>query len=331
MKAKEETRRCEMPFDIQRNDVTEMDVYAIVNSTGQRPLIGQGVDKRINDVAGPMLFKARQEAGVLNVGEPVITKGYDLKAAWVIHVAAPVYIDGRHQEEIALYETYMNVLRLARHHQMPSIAFPLMSSGNLGFPKGLALESAMKAIRQFLQDDEMMIYLIVYDERAYQASLTMFDRVQSYLDEIEMELMTEFAYDAKLLSSAFLRQSIEPFPDTFDPDESFVESLFEHIDRLGLDDVFVYKKANVDRKLFSKMKSQLDYQPSKRTALAFALALELDLKETQNFIAKAGYVLSKSSKFDLIIRYMIEQGIYDLYEVNKVLFGFDQKTLGSWD
>ncbi len=323
-----------MPFDIQRHDVTVMDVHAVVNSTGQTPSIGQGVEKKINDAAGPLLFSARKAFGQLNISEPVITQGYNLKATWVIHVVAPVYVDGSHQEEIRLYETYMNVLGLARKNQISTIAIPLITSGNLGFPKGLALKIAIKAIKTFLEDDEMDVYLIVYDEKAYQASLTFFDRVRSYLEDEDT-----FDNDSEILPVAdmFDKQPSrlverEMFDeDMFDPDQGFVESLFDHIDRLGLDDVTVYKKANIDRKLFSKMKSNLDYQPSKRTAIAFALALELSLEDTITFIARAGYALSSSSKFDLIIRYMILHRTYDLYEVNQILFAFKQKTLGSLD
>jgi len=117
----------------------------------------------------------------------------------------------------------------------------------------------------------------------------------------------------------------------FELGETFAESLFRLIDERELNDVQVYKKANIDRKLFSKIKSNTDYQPSKMTAIAFSISLELNLDQTKDLLNKAGYSLSPSSKFDKIIQYFIEDENYDLYEINQVLFAFNQKTIGGLD
>lgn len=327
-----------MPFEILRNDITKMKVDAIVNSTSAQPSIGGGADFDINQVAGLKLFEERKSFGHIKKGTPILTKGYQLPARYVIHLVAPIYIDGNHQEQEDLYQSYTTALHLAKEHDIESIAFPLISSGTFRFPIGEALEVALSAIKSFLDLHDMMIYLLVYDEASYQVSLDRFISVKSYLEDDEDEIihfnrietaqLLDVDYSSKISKSSKSRtlDDIE-----LELDETFSKSLFRLIDERELNDVDVYKKANIDRKLFSKIKSNSDYQPSKMTAIAFSIALELNLDQTKDLLNKAGYSLSPSSKFDKIIQYFIEDENYDLYEINQVLFAFDQKTIGGLD
>lgn len=326
-----------MPFEIIRQDITKMKVDAIVNSTSNIPLVGGGVDQKIHEVAGPELLKERSLFGFIEDGHAIITKGYHLQAKYVIHVAGPVYIDGFHQEHDMLYQTYIGALMLAKENHIESIAFPLISSGTYAFPRGEALDLALSAIKSFLEQEEMMIYLCVYDEASYQVSKERLISVKSYIDSnILFETTINYSHEIfdrfEYAPSKAVSKKDRSLSDVLDQlDETFAESLFRLIDEKGFDDISVYKRANIDRKLFSKIKSNLNYQPSKQTVIAFAVALELSLDETKDILAKAGYALSPSQPSDLIIQYFIEREIYDLYEINRTLFAFDQKTIGGID
>ncbi|MBE6036607.1 MAG: RNase III inhibitor [Clostridiales bacterium] len=349
-----------MPFEIVRNDIVNMQVDAVVNTANPSPIIGYGVDAGIHKAAGPRLLEARQKIGDLDPGEAAITPGFDLPAKYVIHAVGPVWQDGTHNEEALLRRCYDSALQLALEQKCESIAFPLMSAGNHGFPKGKAMGIAVSAFSQFLMEHEMQIYLVVFGKAALDLSEKLFQSVASYIDEnyIIDKTMDEYGIADKkavreeqllqiqqeLSHRSILRREREvrrmPAPASGsmprkesledllkNADAGFSETLMKLIDRTGKTDAEIYKKANIDRKLFSKIRNNPAYKPSKITALAFAIALELSLEETRDFLARAGYALSHSSKFDIIVEYFIRRGIYDIFEINSYLFQFDQPTI----
>ena len=351
-----------MPFEIIRNDITNMQVDAIVNTANPKPIVGWGVDAGIHKKAGPELLKARCKIGNIAFGDVAVTPAFELEARIVVHAVGPVWHDGQHGEETLLAQCYRKALEAAKANACESIAFPLISAGNHGFPKPLALQTAIKEISSFLLENDMQVYLVVFSRDAFHLSEKLFQSVASYIDDtyIKDKTFDEYGvadkcdvreFELRQISRAleakeYAIRSAQWFDDEADAcaapcvpaapdwdellsdiDAGFSETLLTLIDRTGKKDSEIYRKANVDRKLFSKIRNNPDYKPSKSTALSFAIALELDLDETQDFIGRAGYTLTHSSKFDIIIEYFIINHNYNIHELNAVLFDNDQPLL----
>lgn len=335
-----------MPFEIVRNDITQMRVDAIVNTANPRPVIGAGTDAMVHRAAGPELLLARQRIGSIAAGDAALTPAYALNAKYVIHTVGPVWEDGNQGEAELLRSCYEKSLRLAAEQGCQSIAFPLISTGNYGFPKEKALQIAISAFREFLPENEMQIYLVVFDRDSFRLSEKLFQRVASYIDENFVEqaaardgcrfrrarreekaVLCESVRSASLLPAEALPPSLEDM--LRQEDEGFTENLLRRIDKTGKKDSEIYKKANLSKQHFSKIRNNPHYKPTKATAIALALALELNLEETKDLIGRAGYALTNSSKFDLIIRFFIQQKNYDVMEINLTLYEFDQPLLGS--
>ena len=332
-----------MPLIIVRNDFTTMRVDAIVNAANESLLGGGGVDGCIHRAAGPELLAECRRLGGCRTGEAKLTRGYRLPCKYIIHTVGPVWHGGDHGEQEQLVSCYRTSLVLARKHHCQTVAFPLISSGVYGYPKEQALRTAMDAIGAFLLEHDMTVYLVIFDRSAYQISSRLFADIAAYIDDHYVDAHTDFIRSRPCPVSIPVEAQMAPSP-AFSPasrpprslndrlrhlDAGFSETLLTRIDRSGKKDSEIYKRANVDRKLFSKIRSNPDYRPSKPTALAFAIALELDLNETRDLIARAGYALSRSSKFDVIIEYFISQRNYNIYEINEALFAFDQSLLGA--
>ena len=358
-----------MPFEIVRNDITNMEVDAIVNAANPRPIIGYGVDSGVHKKAGAQLLDARKKIGDIAFGDAAITPAFNLSAQYVIHAVSPIWQDGKRNEAQLLESCYEKSLALAPENKCESIAFPILSAGNHGFPKDLALQTAINVFSRFLMKHEMQIYLVVFGKQSFALSEKLFHSVQSYIDEtyIQEKSLEEYGVtnkrDVRELELLQLREAMsrrrkaeleyniladevceeseeyKELAPTAAPrrledlmkeiDETFSEALIRLIDQKGLKDPDVYKKANIDRKFFNKIKNNKNYKPSKSTCVAFAIALELNLDETRDLIGKAGYALTHSSKFDIIIEYFILEGNYNTFEINEVLFTFEQPLIGG--
>lgn len=369
-----------MPLKLIRNDITKMQVDAIVNAANSTLLGGGGVDGAIHRAAGMGLLAECAKLGGCKVGEAKATKGYKLPCKYVIHTVGPRWKGGDQGEKALLEACYQNSLKLAKEYKCESVAFPLISSGVYGYPKDKALKVAMDVISDFLLENEMTVYIVIFDKEAHQISEKLFADITEYIDDHYVDAHTDYRREAlrrnanfeesqvlptakmrtysvptpkrteldreeaseeniafsdvclestidRCLAPTFAKESLEDI--IIDIDESFSEMLLRKIDEKGMTDAECYKKANIDRKLFSKIRSDMNYKPSKPTAIAFAIALELPLAEAEDMLKKAGYALSHSNKFDLIIEYFIKRRNYNIFEINEALFAFDQSLLGS--
>ena len=326
-----------MPLTIIRNDITTMNVDVIVNAANAQLQKGGGVCGAIFSAAGSNeLQRVCDTLAPIQTGEAVITPGFKLEARYIIHAVGPVYQDGKQNEEEKLRAAYRNSLYLALEHKCSSIAFPLISSGIYGYPKEEALNVALNEMRRFLDEHEMDVYLVLFDKSTFVISQNRIGAIQSYIDDHYEEEHTsyrsrsnEFREYSKVDTSRGGSLKSNDLNDWIQKvDQSFSETLLALIDEKGLNDVNVYKRANMNRKHFSKIRSNKHYIPSKRTVLALSIAMCLDREETDDLLECAGYALSSSQLFDVIISYSIENRIYDIDEINLILFQYDLALLG---
>ncbi len=442
-----------MPFRIIRNDITRMKADAIVNTAAPEPGYGRGTDSAVYRKAGAKrLLAQREKIGKIEEGGAEITSAFSLNARYIVHTAGPIWRGGGHGEADRLRLCYANSLKLAQKYGCRSIAFPLISAGSYGFPKQEALDIAVSEIRSFLEGAEMTVYLVLFDKESFTLSGSIFEGVDSYIDEryVTERMAEEYSEDRAVFSmpvsqrrdsgsegmNASMSEALEeeaerepaeecasgsamdqppavyaaagapeqeetpgpepercrppamrtaaaagapeqeetpgPEPERCRPPamyaavasavpeqdrsqkrepalfrgraqkmersledvvaqlgETFQERLLRLIDERGMTDVEVYKRANLDRKLFSKIRCNAHYRPKKMTAVALAVALRLNLDETKDLLSRAELALSPSSKFDLIIEYFIDREVYDVYTINLALFEHEQPLLGD--
>lgn len=350
-----------MPFQIIRSDITKVKADVIVNTANPRPVVGSGTDSAIYRAAGEdALLAERRKIGDIAPGHAVATPAFALSAKHVIHTVGPAWVDGNHHEREILRSCYANSLALSAELEAKSIAFPLIATGVYGFPKDEALSIAMAEIGGFLLTHDMKVILVVFDRKAFELSGQLVGQIDEYIDEHGVGLARQSEYGGKFdrrrrMEEELLRQSIAlsdeedtafdgipaPMEVPFDVEgksldevldsagETFQQRLFKLIDASGMDDVTVYKKANIDRKVFSRIRCKEDYKPKKKTAVAFAIALELDMPTTLDLLSRAEIAFSPSSRFDLIVTYFITNKIYDIYKINTALFKYGQPILGE--
>ena len=361
-----------MALKIIRNDITKMNTDAIVNTANDHATVGTGCDSAIYNAAGydELLEYRKSEIGFVPEGEAFITPGFKLQAKYIIHAVSPMYIDGNSGEEDKLRSCYRNSLRLAVEKGCGTIAFPLIATGSFGYPKEEGLRIAVDEINAFLMSHDMLVYLVVFDEKGTELGSKIYPDLERYIDQNyvdaaeteeyrdirvarreESKKMSRpempsgrrvFASVAKREDAYYREEELEDneayhskdaevgMPaelDTYAIESSlgermkhltdtFSEYLLYMIEQKDMQNADVYKRAIVDKKTFSKIKNNPDYHPQKLTALCLCVGARLNLDETKDLLARAGYALSPCDKTDIIFSYFIENELYDMIEID---------------
>lgn len=335
-----------MPLHMIKSDLLTLSVDAIVNPTNSRYEATGGLDLAIRKAAGEELSSYLATLPPLSVGEVRESEGFALPCRYILHTVGPLWQGGDMGEEQALAFCYQNALLRAHALGCESVAFPLIASGALGYPKDRVMKLATASIAEFLCDHEMTVYLSVFSkdefalDRRLERSLLHYVTVHTCRSTCEERSIRGMAcenvsYQRKIPPKAQMNANycIAP-PLTANAlvvklDRSFAEELFCLIDQKGLTDVECYKRSNVDKKTFSKIKCNKNYRPSKETAVSFAIGLHLTINEAERLLSTAGLCLSPSYTFDVIIRYFLTYGCYNtIHDVNEALYQYDQITLG---
>ncbi|MBR3640601.1 MAG: macro domain-containing protein [Oscillibacter sp.] len=344
-----------MPYEIVRNDVTKMEVDAIVNTANPYPTVGAGTDTAIHEAAGPELLEARKKIGDIPVGRSAATPAFHLPAKYVLHTVSPVWMDGKHGEEALLRKAYDSALNLALKLKCKSVAFPLMAAGSYGFPRDKALLVAVNAISEFALRHRMQIYLVLFNAEAFDLAGGLFSDLKSYVDDHYVEERTQSEYhprhilnEWKYLNNRNFRTAYDPAAEVPAPpaeeaeeeaeeplllgaelDElmrqnipGFREHLIKLLDASGEKDPVIYHRASISRQLFNKILNKKNCLPSKTTVLQLAIGLRLSVKETKRLLEKAGYALNLSDKRDLVVRYYIENKTYSVPLINDSLYDY---------
>ena len=348
-----------MPFSIIRNDITAVTADAIVNAANPRPVIGAGTDSAIHAKAGPELLIARKKIGDIARGCCAETPAFGLNAKYVLHTVSPAWVDAYHREAELLRQAYDSALHRAAELGCNSIAFPLMAAGSYGFPKDLALRTAIDAFTAFLMQSDMEIILVLFNAGAFQIAGNLFADLKSYVDENYVAEQSAREYYTKAPSSrevyrrdympkarlSFSRRENKAckasmplsHEDDFDIDEflfrtapTFSEKLQKYLMQHEGKDSAIYGDGAMSRQLFNKIINSKDYTPKKSTAIQLAVGLHLDFDQTQDLLSSAGYVLTHSDKRDVVVEYYIKKKIYKVVEIDIALEQYGLMCLGKY-
>ena len=300
-----------MSYKLVHKNLLSIKADAIVNAANTKPVCTPGAEMDLYQAAGAeQMLAARINVGEIPYGEAKATDAFVLKAKYVIHTAIPGQSIKESKQISILKACYKNSLEVAQELGCKKVAMPIFMLENYRFPKRKAIDLAMAAVKEFALKRDMTIYLAISELEEF----VLPDELVTRLDEL-------LGYNKEIDTDGSIDEIVES------ETESFAERFFRLVDEKGLTDSQVYNRANVSRKIISKLRINPDKNVDKKTALALAVGLELDIDETEEFIKLAGYALSPRIKLDRIVRYFIENREFDINRINEALFKYTEKVL----
>ena len=323
-----------MPLKFVRNDITKMQVDAIVNTANPLPIVGVGTDTAVYNAAGrEKLLQAREAIGPMEEGQTAITPGFDLPARFILHTVSPQYIDGKSGEEAKLRSCYRGCLKLASSNKFKTVAFPLIASGNYGYPRDEALHIAIAEISRFLMKHDLVVYLVLFDEDSVGLASKIYPDLDDYISQHEVDRMMNVEYQSRRDVHEPISLTEEEYAEmdellTADT-ESFAEYLNDRILAKGLKSTEVYNNAYVRKQVFSKIFCEPDYHPGKQTVLCLAVGAKMSFPEAVRLLSLAGYSFSENDKMDIIFSYFIRHHRCDIYEIESVLEQYGLSVLSK--
>lgn len=283
-----------MPLQIIQQDITKLRVDAIVNSTNEDYYPSGAIDSAVHLAAGNELYEACKKLPQCQTGSVQVTDAYNLPCKYVIHTVCPYYDQSGEDEEL-LQSCYTEALYVAQEKKCKSVAFPALGIGGKGFPSNHAMNLAILAIKEYLDvKDDINVYIVVFQKELYNIIQTLYPKYCA------SNSVVDYSADASL------EDKLNHI------DVKFFDLLMHYARERGVTTSECYKNACVDKRLFSKIKNNSNYLPSKMTIIQFAFSLKLTLDKTQKLLRTCGYVLSESIAEDIIVMHYISQRQFDI-------------------
>lgn len=326
-----------MPLHFQYGDITTLTVDAVVNAANEKLLPGGGVCGAIFQAAGPQLEQACSKYGSCAAGQAVITPGFALPAKYIIHTVGPVWQGGEQGEADVLSACYKNAIKLAVENNCTSIAFPLISSGIFGYPPAKALEVAVAAIGEALQEQDLKVVLVFVDKKSFVLPAEVLEPAAAFMKDHALEMAfedTTFRHTYRMIRRAgFGRmpglempvEDREQLQQDFAQDDTFSSALAKMMVARDLTVKELRWKANLSSaRLNAFLKGQM---PSKAQALAVVMGMGLELTNARQLLATARLFLDATEDQDLLVEYCMVNGKYDTILANQLLFAMDLPQL----
>ena len=327
-----------MALEIIRQDITKISADVIVNTANNRPVIGIGIDGAIYKVAGEtVLLAARKKIGEINFGDVAVTPAFNLKAKYIFHAVGPIWKGGFENEFEILRSCYKKSLELAIEKNCESIAFPLISTGNNGFPKESAMLVAIATIQNFLAKHDIKVILVIFGQKVFELAQRFFETITIQIDEQSEKNILHREYSGKkfrviLPKNIFFKElNYEKVSEILSHwGVGFREKFSEYVDNSGKKKSDIYKGGNISKKVFSDIcNSKKNHRPSKNTVLGLIIGLNLSLENALDLLARAGYLLSDNDKTDLIIGDALMNEDFNISKINEKLYDNGLDIIGE--